>query len=331
MARGSYLLQMRVQRRLGVWSLTALVALSLTAAVWLKQPTPTGAMTHAACVGAASRDPLHPCDNPTLTVTPTPSGALLLPNAPCTPTPFRGSIPVCTFGVAAPRTAGTIALLGDSHASHWRAALWVVADTLNWHGFSVTHSSCPFALAVLVASNHSQQLCIRWSRYVIRWFEQHPEISTVFTSAHPGLVAEQAPGQSEEDAWVAAITAAWAKLPPTVKHIIVIRDDPFIEAGTLPCVSSAIAQHIDAGTACAFPREAALRLDPNVVAAERLHSPRVQVVDLTQYFCGSVLCYPVIGGVLVYRDIDDHLTATYSTTLGPYLLRAVRTLMESWR
>ena len=64
-------------------------------------------------------------------------------------------------------------------------------------------------------------------------------------------------------------------------------------------MTSAIAQHIDAGTACAFPREAALRLDPNVVAAERLHSPRVQVVDLTQYFCGSVLCYPVIGGVLV--------------------------------
>jgi hypothetical protein len=331
MARRGHWVEGRVRWRLGVWSLPALVACSLSAAIWLDRPARTSAMAHPACFGAASRDPLHPCDNPALglEVTPTPSDALLLPNAPCTPS--AASIPVCTFGVSADRATGTIALLGDSHASHWRAALWVVADTLNWQGFSVTHSSCPFALAVLVASDHLQQLCIRWSRYVIRWFERHPEVSTVFTSAHSGLVAEQAPGESEQDAWVAAITAAWAKLPPTVKHIIVIRDDPFIETATLPCVSSAIAQHIDAGTACAFPREAALPPDPDVLAAERLQSPRVQVVDLTNYFCGSVLCYPVIGGVLVYKDIFDHITATYSTTLGPYLLRDVRALMKSWR
>lgn len=323
-----------VHRRLGLWGVTALVAFSLTAAIWLDNPTRTSAMAQPACLGAASRDPLHPCENPALSlkVTPTPSQALLLPNAPCTL--LNASIPLCAFGVAGTGATGgaqTIALLGDSHAEHWRGALWVVADALNWHGFSVTHSSCPFALAVIVASNHLQTQCIQWTRQVIRWFARHPEISTVFTSSHAGLVAERSPGQSEEDAWVAAVTAAWAKLPPTVKHIVVIRDDPFIEAGTLPCVSSAVAQHIDAGTACAFPRETALHLDPDVLAAERLHSPRVQVVDLTHYFCGAQLCYPVIGGVLVYKDIFDHITATYSATLGPYLLRDVRALMKGWR
>ena len=322
-----------MHRRFGVWCVTALVAFSLTDAIWLDKPTGTSAMTQPACFGAASRDPLHPCANVALRlqVTPTPSQALLLPNAPCTLLP--AGIPLCAFGVTATGTTGeveTIALLGDSHAEHWRGALWVVADALHWHGFSVTHSSCPFALAVIVASHYLQRQCIQWTRQVIGWFARHPEISTVFTSAHAGLVAEQAPGQSEEDAWIDAITAAWTKLPPTVKHIIVIRDDPFIEARTLPCVSSAIAHHLDAGSACAFARETALHPDPDVLAAERLHSPRVQVIDLTHYFCGAQLCYPVIGGALVYKDIFDHITATYSATLGPYLLRDVRALMKGW-
>jgi hypothetical protein len=164
---------------------------------------------------------------------------------------------------------------------------------------------------------------------MIHWFLGQPEIATVFTSAHP-WVAKHAAGESELDAQVAAITAAWAALPATVKHIIVIRDDPVIEFGTLPCVSAAIARHVDAGTACAFPRASALLVDPDVVAAERLHSPRVQVVDLTHFFCGNVVCYPVIGGALVYKDTFNHITETYSATLGPYLLRDVLALMKSW-
>jgi hypothetical protein len=47
----------------------------------------------------------------------------------------------------------------------------------------------------------------------------------------------------------------------------------------------------------------------------------VRVADLTHYFCDT-RCYPVIGGALVHKDID-HITAVYSTTLGPYLLRQV--------
>ena len=150
---------------------------------------------------------------------------------------------------------------------------------------------------------------------MIQWFAQNPQVTTVFVSDHPGAV-ERAPGQSEKAALVAGIEAAWAKLPATVKHIVVIRDVPFIEQGTLQCVSNAIARHLDAGTSCAFPRSRGLHQDPDVLAAEQLHSPRVQVIDLTQFFCGSRLCYPVIGGVLVYKDYFDHLTDEYATTLG---------------
>lgn len=306
------------------------VAPAAALAVCLAAPAGTIGATHPRCFGAASRDPRHPCYNPALNdvVTPTPSQALLVPSAPCNPIP--ADITVCSFGAAEDHSAATIALLGDSHADHWRAALWTVSDALDWYGISVTHPSCPYTLAVLVASNPSQQSCIAWNESVIQWFSKNPEIGTVFVSDHPGAV-ERSPGQSETAALVSGIEAAWAKLPANVKHIIVIRDDPFVEQSTLPCVQHAIAKHEDAGQICAFPKATALHLDPDVVAAEQLHSPRVQVIDLTHYFCGSRACYPVIGGVLVYKDDFDHLTDEYSTTLGPYLLRAVRGLMTSWR
>ena len=75
----------------------------------------------ALCFGAASRDPEVPCVNPALerTVSPTPARARTLPNSPCR-TIVPGSPSVCRFGAA--DGAETFALVGDSHAGHWRAA-----------------------------------------------------------------------------------------------------------------------------------------------------------------------------------------------------------------
>jgi len=50
---------------------------------------------------------------------------------------------------------------------------------------------------------------------------------------------------------------------------------------------------------------------------------------MTRYLCGARYCRPVIGGVLVYKDIH-HLTRTYATTLGRYLQRKVDRLELSW-
>ncbi len=41
--------------------------------------------------------------------------------------------------------------------------------------------------------------------------------------------------------------------------------------------------------------------------------------------CSTRLCFPVVGGALVYKDAT-HLTAVFAKTLSPYLDRALRTL-----
>jgi hypothetical protein len=291
-------------------------------------PTGTTGASTPNCFGAASRDPLHQCSNPQLNlmVQPTPAAALLVPDAPCNP--VQANIPVCTFGVPESQATRTIALVGDSHAHQWLATLEVVAQALDWSGFLVSRSSCPFSLATLIHGYPLGAQCEAWNRGVEQWFAGQPEISVVFTSAHvTGAPVIPKPGQNEMQAWVAGITSAWAGLPASVKHIVVIRDDPTIETSTLPCVTHAIAKHENAGLTCAFPRR--LITDPDVVAADALNSSRVQVADLTRFFCGSTLCYPVVGGVLVYKDDFDHLTRLYATTLAPYLQRAIHGLIAS--
>ena len=48
---------------------------------------------------------------------------------------------------------------------------------------------------------------------------------------------------------------------------------------------------------------------------------------MTRFFCDKRRCYPVIGGALVYKNID-HLTDVYAATLGPFLLQRVDDLID---
>jgi SGNH domain (fused to AT3 domains) len=124
---------------------------------------------------------------------------------------------------------------------------------------------------------------------------------------------------------------AWAALPASVKHVVVIRDEPYVTTRTPGCVVRAQARRRrPPGVACALARSVALGPDPAVLAARRLASPRVQVIDMARFMCDGRRCYPVVGGVLVHKDIG-HLTRLFFTTLGPFVLRKLNRLMASWR
>jgi peptidoglycan/LPS O-acetylase OafA/YrhL len=278
------------------------------------------------CFGAAARDPQHPCGNPALQlmVVPTPLEAASRPNSPCSFVQ-RHPFNVCAFGVSRTKAAATVALIGDSHASHWRAALEVVAQARRWRGLSITRSGCPFSQTEKLLRGPLIAPCIRWNQQLPHWFAKHPEISTVFVAQESGQKWLIPRGQNEFTAEVAGFTRAWSTLPRSVKHIVVIRDTPKNRPSTAACVERAIATRKPAGLVCAVPRGAALHPDAQAAAGRRLHSTRVRTVDLTQFFCDGHRCFPVIGGALVHKD-DHHLTAVFATTLGPYLDRAVERL-----
>jgi peptidoglycan/LPS O-acetylase OafA/YrhL len=276
------------------------------------------------CFGAAARDPSHPCHNARLRsiVVPTPVEAEKMPNAPCRITERDRRLRVCTFGLANART--TVAVVGDSHASHWRPALDVVAKARRWRGLSITRTGCAFSLATPDVVPRARTHCNQWKRQVLDWFHRHPEVGTVVVAAHAGAGVVAPPDRDQFTVKRQGYAAAWRALPSSVRRIVVIRDTPRMRGGTLDCVQEAMDDGEGAvGDECAVPRRLALQPDPQVAAAQT--SPgakRVSVVDLTRLLCDARTCPAVVGGALAFKD-EDHLTPVFAATLAPYLRRGI--------
>jgi hypothetical protein len=307
--------------------LIAVAALAVVAATQAHGAT----QTPPKCYGAASRDFRTPCHNPKLRlmVKPTPAAALLAPNGFCAPD--KQDPLVCGSGALPQEATQTVALVGDSHAKHWRAALNVVAKNRGWRLKSLTLTGCPLSAAPRNLPQPAKSECIKWNQDVQAWFTAHPEVQTVFVSELAGGTgAVVPPGQSKYATEVAGYVNAWKALPATVKHIVVIRDTPKQLDVTPECVEKAIQKKKVAGLACAISRAKTLDRDPAVDAAAQIGPQRAQVADLTSYICGKALCYPVVGGALVFKD-KTHITLAFAETLGPYLDRRLTHLMLSWR
>jgi hypothetical protein len=281
------------------------------------------------CFGAAARDPANqPCDNPALrlTVLPSPRDAPIEPGAACQRLPVSGLIAPCAFGPSPARARRTFALVGDSHAAHLRSAFTVMAGKLRWRGLAITRNSCPYAKTGRPLPQQAFADCVEWKRQLPRWLARHPQVDTLFLGAMTTDVGVDPPDAPDPfAAKVNAYTQQWGELPRSVKHIVVVRDTPAMLTGTLPCVSRAMRRRRPPGSACALPRDVALPPDPQATAAAQLGPSRVGLIDLTEFFCDPQSCYPVVGGVLVFKD-PNHLTPLFGRTLGPYLARGIRAL-----
>ncbi len=304
----------------GLWRVQQEISEAQTAAQHVLSKRP-------ACFGAAARDlARRPClHGPAVTtVVPEPLAATAEPNAACHERRREPPITTCGFGML--RGRPTIALVGDSHASHWRGALDDAARRLGWRGVSVTHTGCAFSHAIKRADPARRAACRAWNNAVPRWLERHPGIHTVFVSGITGGAVAAAPGRTRFATEVMGYRAAWAELPASVHRIVVLRDTPRVPTVTAGCVQDAMNSRRLAGPACAVPRAVALQPDPAVAAARAPGTGRTTaVVDLTRTICDTKRCFPVVGGALVFKD-THHLTATFSRSLGPQLSRRLRSL-----
>lgn len=301
----------------------------LLAAALLAVGAGTSAAATKSCFGAAARDWTRSCSNPTFSFVPALDRDDHAKAAPCRKVNQQPA-PVCTFGASARRARGHVALIGDSHALHWRTALTTVARVYRWRGYSVTAPGCQLATTNNVFHPGIRDSCDGWHRDVLRWLRAHPKVSTIFVSQIVDTPIVPPSGKSENAVKIAGYQAVWRRLPKTVKRVIVIRDTPRTSAETMQCLRAAVAAGtVDPGPACPQPRSYAIKRDTAVAAAARLRSPRYRSVDLTEFFCDRRECFAVIGGVRVYADSLGHLTQTYARTLGPYLLRKVRRILRA--
>ena len=148
------------------------------------------------CFGAAARDARHPCNNRRLRfmVRPRPSMAQITPNAPCERVRrLRPGASGARSARARGKAVDTIALIGDSHASHWGAAVEVAARAKRWHGLSITNGICPVSKTPWLLPQPELSQCIRWNRAVLGWLARHPKVTTVFQLIASEQERERAP------------------------------------------------------------------------------------------------------------------------------------------
>ena len=233
----------------------------------------------------------------------------------------------CEFGVPPAQATRTVALIGDSHTLHWRAALDVVAHAELWHGLLATTGGCFFSAAV----GSFNEGCVPWYEGTRDWVREHPEIDTVFVTSNADTPVAALDGKTTDEVKIDGFRRAWQALPNTVKHLVVLRDLTKSTPETFDCLFAAVS----AGTQrlaslCPLPRAQVQQKDLGVETVRLLRDERYSAIDMTPYVCGHLNCYPVVGGARVNGDQWGHLQATFMRTLGPYLLREVRRLGDSW-
>jgi peptidoglycan/LPS O-acetylase OafA/YrhL len=283
------------------------------------------AATGTGCFGPPALDPANGCDPVTGSgrLIPPPEVVVLQNSRPdyagCQQTITVSAVRVCSIGSDDPRPERTVAVVGDSHATHWLAAFDRLGQTRNWKVLTFVKASCPAMSARRVLpdeqTEEGERSCLAWAESVRRRIVADESISYVFTAAysHAYDYADD-PKRPLKDPEVDGFQDVWKTWVSSGKDVFVIKDIPPTRGDNVP---NCLADNSDRRLACAT-RKADLPPDAAEDAAVAMDEPRVRLIDLTDQFCDDRICYPVVGDLVVYRDVG-HLSREYAKALAPYI------------
>ncbi len=96
-----------------------------------------------------------------------------------------------------------------------------------WRGVSILRSGCPLTRAApILASPQRSQQCRTWNRQVLAWLSKHPEVDTVFLSAHAGARVTAYGGRGDAEAVSAGYREVIRALLRMRRRVVVVRDTP---------------------------------------------------------------------------------------------------------
>ena len=107
--------------------------------------------------------------------------------------------------------------------------------------------------------------------------------------------------------------AQWARLDTLGIPVLAVRDNPRFDFSMPDCIQ----QRGRGALECGVAREAVYRADPPWTQLADV-PPNVTFLDIADAVCDPTTCPGEVGNVLVYLD-DNHLTATYATSMAPLL------------
>ncbi|MBB4682760.1 acyltransferase family protein [Amycolatopsis jiangsuensis] len=223
----------------------------------------------------------------------------------CTISPRNQELKVCTQ-----KPQGTpkkrVVLVGDSHIQQYIAAYLPLVQSAGWEVTSMLKGACPFSVtADLMPGN---QGCIDWNKAAAdEIVARHPDavVTLASVNTHAGITETTPKGFVDQ----------WSAMDRAGIPVVALRDNPRFGFNMAACV----AQRSPEDPSCTPARASALPGTPSYTAVRDV--PRnVSFLDFSDYFCEKTTCPAVVGNVLVYMD-DNHVTATFQTTLAPIVQR----------
>lgn len=325
-------------RTTAAWSVIGMAVVLSTASIGLASNAATEAEAETAAEAILAGDPpcfgaaalAEDCENPDLRDTVIPA----VPNAAdddsnradCWSRGDDGDVRICSLGPDSGFDRHILAV-GDSHNNTLIAAYERIAAERNWRIDVAGRAGCYWTEALLVQPTRElETACEQWRAEMSAHIREAENLDAILVTKGRRNFAEEVrspTGASAESAVVGGMADAWAQRANDSTPILALVDNPLL-GEVIACVEE---DPTTASARCAVPRERALSLEDGMAEAAAL-DPNATVIDLTELYCDTTSCSPVVAGALVYRDDRGHLTATYARTLAPYLGDAIAMVIE---
>ena len=213
--------------------------------------------------------------------------------------------PNCEYGVKG--SAITIALVGDSHASHWFPAIEAIALERGWRLLTFVKVSCSFTTLVQrnLALKREYRECTAFNEATVARLNQIKPALTIIVNRRTFRPIEE----NITSALAGAALGEMVARIPGATAILVDTPDPGRD------VPACLSKHPSDIRACLFTQNDADNREIGVAERVATDASGAQLIDLTSSICAAWPCSPIAESVLIYRD-EDHMTETFSRSLA---------------
>ena len=213
--------------------------------------------------------------------------------------------PNCEYGVKG--SAITIALVGDSHASHWFPAIEAIALERGWRLLTFVKVSCSFTTLVQrnLALKREYRECTAFNEATVARLNQIKPALTIIVNRRTFRPIEE----NITSALAGAALGEMVARIPGATAILVDTPDPGRD------VPACLSKHPSDIRACLFTQDDAGNREIGIAERVAADVSGATLIDLTANICTEWPCSPISGSVLIYRD-EDHMTETFSRSLA---------------
>ena len=213
--------------------------------------------------------------------------------------------PNCVYGVKG--SAITIALVGDSHASHWFPAIEAIALERGWRLVTFVKVSCSFTTLAQrnLALKREYRECTAFNEATVARLNQIKPALTIIVNRRTFRPIQK----NITSALAGAALGEMVARIPGATAILVDTPDPGRD------VPACLSKHPSDIRACLFTQDDADNREIGIAERVAADVSGARLIDLTANICTEWPCSPISGSVLIYRD-EDHMTATFSRSLA---------------